>query len=277
MENERNIYNELSCSELMISSEVPYQEYYQIRMIQENKLENFLYVTACGRDGGTQYIYDVSGMKSLQSELKRVRCNKLNIELFLKQLLEVIKEANNYMLDINCILLEPEYIFLKNGEYYFCYYPEGDTTLAKSFHQLTEYFVKEIDYGDYPSVMLACGLHKETMEESYHLQELIERHMESEAEIPALTRSSMHYERERLRKEGELWKEERSSEEKSEMSKLAYVSEDSGWEKAKGKVQSVIRETPMKRFWDQKKKEKWGTWDDLLTPEESSIIEKARK
>ncbi len=209
MENKRRIYNELHCTELIIESKTPYQEYYQIRMIQENELENFLYVTACGKDGGTQYIYDVSGMKSLSAEFKHVRCNRINIELFLKQLLNVIQEANNYMLDIHCIMLEPENIFLKNGEYYFCYYPEAKRTLAESFHQLTEFFVQEIDYGDYPSVILACGLHKETMEAQYNLRELIKRHidMETALDLQVLEQQGAYGERERIKSEGALWEE----------------------------------------------------------------------
>lgn len=204
-----SIRNQLNYSELIVESKAPYQEDYQIRMIRENSIANIVQVTSCGQDNGTQYIYDVKGMKTLEAEFSKMQCNKLNIELFMKQLLKVIDEMGNYMLNLNCIVLDPNYIFLKDGEYYFCYYPENVESMAVEFHKLTEFFVKTIDYGDYPSVMLACGLHKETMEESYDLREVIEKNTSNHSDVEKFEDVNIHTRsleaREQLQRKNTLW------------------------------------------------------------------------
>lgn len=234
------IRNELNCTELILESKMLYQENYQIRMIRENNIENVLKVTVSGKDEGSQYIYDISGMKTMKRELERHVCDKIYIEKFLKILLKTVLQMNNYMLDINCILLNPEYIYVKGDHYYFCYYPAYTGNILESFHELAEFFVREIDYGDYESVILACGLHKETMEEQYELKSVIQQYANEALEVEP--------------------REEKYDEEDEEGIEEEVVSEN------------VIRETAIKRFWGQKKKEKWGTWDDLLTCEESSIM-----
>lgn len=39
-----------------------------------------------------------------------------------------------------------------------------------SYHELTEYFVRKVDYQDLESIQLACMLHKETLKETYDLK-----------------------------------------------------------------------------------------------------------
>ena len=59
-----------------------------------------------------------------------------------------LEEVQKYLLDIHCILLNPEYIFYEEEQFYFCYYPPKTSELWKDLHELTEYFVKHADYQD---------------------------------------------------------------------------------------------------------------------------------
>ena len=78
------------------------------------------------------------------------------------------------MLDGNCLLLEPEYIFCERGHYYFCYYPAYRSEAKEAFHRLTEFFVQEVNYEDKEGVQLAYTLHKATMEENYSIKQIME-------------------------------------------------------------------------------------------------------
>lgn len=235
-----SIRSDLNYMELVLEGKEPYQDNYQVRMIKENPIPNILKVTASGVDGRSQYLYDISGMRSIKRELERNNCDKKYIEKFLKILLRVISAMSNYMLDINFLILNPEFIYTKNEEYYFCYFPGYEGNILESFHELTEFFVREIDYSDYATVVLVCGMHKATMEDQYEIQSIIQQYTTS----------------------------------KPEHEEIELFSEDIETEDAPELEQNMIREAPIKRFWNQRKKDKWGTWDDLLISEESSIMEK---
>lgn len=285
------IRNELNYSNLILESEMQCGESYQLEMIKENDIRGVLKVIECGKDSGSQYIYDVSGKISLQRKYEKLIWDKGTIRDFLQQFMNVITELNHYMLDVNCILLEPQFIFCSGDSYYFCYYPAQQKYLSQSFHEFTEYLVKAIDYSDYQSVIFVCDLHKESMEEQYSLEALIEEYtkpgilqpeymgqnnfMESEVEenqakeeklaYGVEEKGSEHYRKNRKRSRGKR---------EDDLGKNAE--EEQGWGDKSLGIKSILRETPMKRYWNQKKKEKWGEWDDLLTQEESFIIDKKR-
>ena len=47
-----------------------------------------------------------------------------------------------------------------------------------SYHELTEYFVRKVDYQDLESIQLACMLHKETLKETYDLESILQQYEE---------------------------------------------------------------------------------------------------
>ena len=279
------IRNELAYSELVLEGVVEnevrvQQEAYQIRMIQENNIPHLLKIKSCISDCGAQYLYDVSQYISMNRQFQGAACSLLQMKEFLNQLLEVLSAMNNYLLDINYLVLNPEYIFYKDEMYYFCYYPLMQDKIGVSFHTFTEYLVKNIDYGDYASVVLACGLHKETMKEQYNLLALIVEYTENE------NTNSMNYiyeektrlqnQREQLRVNQSLWSLDEGKEgtEEEQYIEKKYMEKNSldmrtdiksGGQNLKGKFSELLTDSSIKKYIVQKKKEKWGAWDDLLS------------
>ena len=87
------------------------------------------------------------------------------MEEFVRQFIQMLKEIENYLLNVNCLSLNPEHIFYEDGKYYFSYCPMLQQNLWAEFHELTEYFVRETDYEDKEAIYLAYELHKSSMEE----------------------------------------------------------------------------------------------------------------
>lgn len=257
--------NELNYSELIVDTSTPYQENYQLQMIRENSISGFLKVSACRNDNCSRYIYDITGRTTMKRALENGVYGKQDIQEFMKQLLAMIAAGNNYMLDVNCVILDPQFIFMKENDYYFCYYPALDQTLPLSFHGLTEHWVKHIDYDDYASVAFVCGLHKESMKEQYNLIHLMESYTETtQPRVEMLEEdSTVDALDERMHLQGteSLWTQEEQLAEKEE---------------SKQKMKNMFRETTIAKYWKEKKKEKWGSWDDLLMEEESLIIDKKK-
>lgn len=242
--------NELGYTELIIQEEKVYEETYQMSMLRECKIAGMLPVIACGVDDKSEYIYDVSGMNSLMKVHEKKPMDEHCIREFSRQLLEVLGAIKHHMLDVNCVLLGPEYIYKKGEQYYFCYYPLGEEKLAHSFHELSQYFVQHIDYGEVDTVILVCGLHKATMEEDYDLAQLLQEHSVMEKEVYKEVHKEVNKE--------VLWdKPSAPIEGVADMSlkKLWNKEKFSPWHKEREKKAA------------EKKKQTWGDWDALLKKE----------
>lgn len=242
---------------ITIEEHVIYKEDYQMKMLKANSLEGFLKVGGRGMNGSSYYDYDVSGKLSLKAMYARAKLQAEDIRLLIAQLGNVIRETEKYLLDKNCILLEPEYIFFEEGRFYFCYYPPANQDLWEAFHLLTEYLVKVADYQQQECVRLVFLLHKETMEENYSLEKLIEECQKEEAQ-----------ENEQPDKKEVLYKEKKEKE-----SACRYDTKDHDWISEQEMGSSIMRETdnlwtPVKRFLNKHKKAKWGEWDGLHIEEE---------
>lgn len=234
---------------ITIEESVLYKEDYQIRMLSGNQVEGLLPVKGRGMNGSSFYDYDVSGKISVKAMYERSKISSKDIKIFLSDLRKTITSVENHLLNKHRILLKPEYIFYEKGKYYFCYYPLAEEDFWGEFHVLTEYFVKKADYEDKECVKITFLLHKETMEDNYSLEKLVD---------------------ECLRVEEEPVK---SIDEEPEVPQITYDTTEHDWIKEQHLGSSILRETdnmwtPVKRFLNKHKKTKWGEWDGLYVEEE---------
>lgn len=219
-----------------------YQEDYQMKMLGAGEPEGLLPVKGRGLDDSSFYDYDVSGKVSFQALYERNKITGEDLKIFLRRFQMVLGEVTRYLLDINKILLKPEYLFYEDGNVYFCYYPPFQGDIWQEFHDLTEYFVKQADYGDKECVRMVFLLHKGTMEENYSLEKLI----------------------------GECLKKEEPQEEPAGEE---YDTREHDWITSQEMGSLIMEETenlwtPVKRFLRRHKKPKWGDWDGLYIEEE---------
>ena len=231
---------------ITIEESVLYKEDYQMRMLSGNQVEGLLKVKGRGMNGSSYYDYDVSGKVSVKAMYERSKISSKDIKTFLSDLRKMIISVENHLLNKHRILLTPEYIFYEKGHYYFCYYPLAEMDFWEEFHSLTEYFVKKADYDDKECVKITFLLHKETMEENYSLEKLVEECMKTE---------------------------EKPVEEEPVLPKISYDSTEHDWIREQNMGSCILRETdnmwtPVKRFLNKHKKTKWGEWDGLYVEEE---------
>ena len=233
---------------ITIEEAEPYTEDYQNRMLEENYVEGLLEMSGRGMDDKSCYDYDVSGKVSMKALYEKHAISGEEIKRLLKSILSVVKEVERYLLDVNHILMDPEYIFYAEEKYYFCYYPPGNKSLWEGFHHLSEYLVKCADYQDQECVQMIFLLHQETMKENYSLEQII---------------------RECIKEE----EEEQIEETEETDDKYAFDREEHDWIASQEMGSTILRETenlwtPMKRFLHKRRKPKWGDWDGLYIEEE---------
>lgn len=287
MDFQAELRKELNQTRLRLRLAGLYIEDYQIRMLRENRLKGVLPMRGYGEGESTVYEYDITGRTSLRQYYKQRKITWEEMNLFLKQIQEVISETEGYLLNPNRLLLNPDYIFYEEELYWFCYFPQGNEDIRVSFHQLMDEFVQWTDYQDVSSVKAAFFLHKETMKENYSLKR-IQRDLESMKEekegngkqVEEQTedfegnkmqrgRGTKEAERPRFASEEESFHREELWRQKA----FEYDSEEHDWITRQEMGSKILKETdnlwsPVKRLLRRHKRPKWGDWDGVYIDEE---------
>ena len=173
-EYERSLHH----SWLILELDRIYEENYQMRMLTDNNIAGLLDVCGQGSEDKSRYRYEIGGKMSVKDMWNKEKWGFKKLEDFLRQLIQILYELNNYLLDVNNLSLRPEHIFESGGKYHFCYVPNANGDVWKGFHLLMEEIVRVIDYEDKEGIYLAYELHKASMEESYDIEQALEKILE---------------------------------------------------------------------------------------------------
>ncbi len=227
---------------ITIEEQGTYEGDYQMSMLKANPMKYLLPIGSRWIDEANYFDYDVTGKVSMRAIYEKNLLTGEELISFLKQLILTREEIEKYLLQEDCLLLNPEYIFYEENQYYFCYYPLSKESFWESFRKLTEYFVKKMDYQDSRGVQMMFALHQGVMQENYSLDGLVKECQKLLVSEP----------------EDSMAKESSDSEKDQEV--YPWITEIAG--------SNVIREnndmwTPMRRFLNKHKKTKWGDWENL--------------
>lgn len=229
--------NDLKKAYLILEGEEGEKEDYQVVMLKENDVDGLLKTDVRYMDNRSYYHYDISGRTSFKTLHEKMDLSHEEMKRLVADLLQTIQNLRKYMLDANCILLEPEFIFSDPERFYFCYYPSCPTDVKHSFHRLTEFFVKEVNYKDEEGVHFAYTMHKMTMEENFSVEEIMQTLLptareESVEEIPVTVMNytermeHMMLSEDRVEEKNDLWEPVRKLLEKAKRRRMGYEEED---------------------------------------------------
>lgn len=229
--------NDLKRSYMILEGEEGEKEDYQVVMLKENDIPGILKLDVRYLDNKSQYYYDISGKTSFKTLHEKINLSLEDMKSLVCDLLRAIQNLKRYMLDGKCILLEPDYIFRSQDEFFFCYYPSSRQDIREEFHRLTEFFVREVNYQNEEGVHFAYTLHKATMEENYSIEEIMRKmvpdteEVEEEApETPIVDYTErMEYvnvEDSMIEEKDSMWEPIRKFLERSKKRKWGYGSED---------------------------------------------------
>ncbi len=230
--------NDLKKAYLILEGGEGEQEDYQTLMLKENDIQGILKLDVRYVDNQTQYHYDISGKTAFKTLYEKKNLSHEDMKRLVDNLLQIIQLLRKYMLDANRILLEPEYIFCDSSGFYFCYYPPCRQDAKDMFHQLTEFFVREVNYKDEEGVHFAYTLHKMTMEENYSIEEIMEvimpqesvsdREAEEKMEVIEYTQrmEDIKMEDNQLQERNDLWEPVRRFLERAKKRRMGYEEQD---------------------------------------------------
>ncbi len=237
---------------LYIEVPVPYEEDYEIRMIRNNDIPGLLKVTGIGSEGKSRYAYHTGGYISLAKKFEKETVDRDMIMEFTCQFIQTVNAVRDYILDPDGILLAPEYIYVKEGRYKFCYLPMSYRCLKNSFHEMTEFFVKKLDYRDTEGIFLAYILHRSTLQEEYDLRAILDEYISEEKK-----RREEQKQKEDI-SDGTIFTVEDEGEEAVEKKYTVRPDDPSAMEEKK-------RYGPIRKMIGKIRTGRWGNWQDLIT------------
>lgn len=174
---------ELNKTYLVLSSEEPVEETYELTMIVKNVPEKILPLQVLRVDGKMQLLYDVSSKQSLKALAGKKGISGSMIRRLFEGLESLVRETREYLLDMECVLLDPEYIYIKEEGVYFCYYPWERTDTVTAFRKMLEEILGIMDYHDTKGVELAYHLYQSACRGDFSIGEILREHEEKE-ELP---------------------------------------------------------------------------------------------
>lgn len=262
---------------LHVYTEEEYEEDYQMPMLKANRIAGVLPVEGCEVEGTGRYSYDVSGLTSLKALYEKKKIKKKDIEEIVSDLLKTIEALRQYMLTPDCLLLQPEYIFRGDHGCYFCYLPGFHGELSTAFHELSEYFVKMLDYEDTEGIFLAYELHKATLQEHYDLSGIMKEYARHEKERREEQKESDRKDRDRKDRDRKDRQTEENygnifslteEEEHEETEKYERQFNNSKKYEVHVAADSVREESGLRPAWRKAIRrfpgKRWGQWGDLI-------------
>lgn len=258
--------NEWEYTDIHVDLPIPYEEDYQIKMINYNEIKGILPVHGIGRDGQSRYTFRLENGMSMDKIYEESEMSGKEIENFMEQLSVMTEQIKSFLLNKNHIVLDPKLIFKKGEQYYFCYLPiirkENESTMCEAFHELTEYFVKHLDYKDTVGVFLVSKIHRETLKENYDLKQVIET---CRKDIKQKKQAGKRKKVQKTEEEKNINEIQENIPEKAIFSPVEErISTDKTAEICK-EEQIYMKERTVKKVMNKIKGDRWGKWDDLIT------------
>lgn len=153
-----------------------YKECYRSKMLKSNQPEFFLPYDTQNINGIIQFTYDISSKQSIESFYEDSKIDYQTIRHFLFSLKEALDILNNYLLEPDYLVLEPQLIYLNitTKNLYFCYCPGEKQNFYDSLNHFLCYMISKIDHEDNNSIILAYSLQQQSMNKNYTFDDLIE-------------------------------------------------------------------------------------------------------
>lgn len=171
---------------ILSSEEEPYEESYELEMIIKNAPQTILPLHALRVDGEIRLFYDVSAKQTLKDCAGRAKLSAGTIRALFETIDQVIREMKDYLLDMECVVLDLEHIYTKEGAFYFCYCPWNRQEILVSFRKMLEEILGDLDYRDTEGVELAYHLYQSACRGDFHISKILEEHHAEEQKQPSM-------------------------------------------------------------------------------------------
>lgn len=171
---ESKIINDINGTYLIISSDEHMLSPYELKMFDYNDIKGFLPITMSRVNNNIKFHYKIMNYENLTKSFYNKTFNISDIKNIFQAITALGQRASEFLLNPDSILLNPEYIFVRNKEYLFCYLPIQNQSFQRGIRELMEYILERLDHSDQDNALLAYGLYQKVLKNNFTMEMLME-------------------------------------------------------------------------------------------------------
>ena len=136
--------NDVRHSFLTVRSDIKLRENFELRMLEENRIDGILPMTVCDNDGILDLNYDITGMLPLSEVLLNRRLTGGDIRHIVLSLKHILTGLGPFLLSGTGMILSAESVYTDPVTLspYFLYLPGRDESFSSSLTDLLEHLMK---------------------------------------------------------------------------------------------------------------------------------------
>jgi len=147
---------------------------YDYKIFENNNVPMFCELGISRINNKIMYKYNVSGYESMTEKFYAGGLTGEDLKSFFISLKSAVAFAKEYLLCVDAIVLNADYIFEKSGKYAFCYFPGVNVSFRESLKNLMEEILKNLDNSEKKTIMLGFGLYQRILKDNCTLDSLME-------------------------------------------------------------------------------------------------------
>lgn len=147
---------------------------YRINMIVKNNISGLLEATTNYFNGEIEMIYVISSRQNLNDYFIKGKIGYHDIKRIIDSIIQLEKEINRYLLNMDDVILLPEYIFVnkESERIEYCYYTENDKSFLESFREFIQKLIHLTDHSDKKAVKYIYDIFELCNDNSFVLQDI---------------------------------------------------------------------------------------------------------
>ncbi len=148
---------------------------YCLGMLIHNDINGLLPLKVNHVNNRPDYLYEITSKQSVRELYSVKKITYEELKMLLKSIVELAKELQRYLLDIDCVVFKPEHIYIDKDtmETAFIYYPDNDISYQEGIRQLCRYFLEIIDHNNKILVEYSYNVYCKSMEENINFESFI--------------------------------------------------------------------------------------------------------
>ena len=152
------------------------REEFLLRMITENQIPGLLQVTRNQLNAEGELYYNINGYITFAEYCGKKQLGQQDVKRLLLSLQHVLKQMEEYLLDADSLLLEPNRFFYSTSKetYGVCLYPFAKRNIRNQIQDLGEYLLNHINHEDENVVKMTYQFYRLTREGNFEMSQIVE-------------------------------------------------------------------------------------------------------
>lgn len=158
-EYKRDMYNNFM---ILNDGEFNIVENHALKMLLNNQIPGLLKMEIRVVDNRKQYYYDISSKQPVHIVFEKGQLTRTQITKLIKELIQIIENAREYLLCEDDFILDPEYVFINISGFQvsLCYAAGYEHPVGGQIRQFIEFLMDKVDYQEDGAVLLTYGLYQ---------------------------------------------------------------------------------------------------------------------